>query len=298
MMSFESAAQKITKDDYAKGVGIPWWLKAFLKLSLSLLPLPYTFWSYLKIFRHSDYHMDPNKIQNVFQKHISYFRENISSLPKVIMQLGPGDTLAHCISGYELGVNKTIFLDVGNFAEKNIDHYKMFVNHLGLDLKFDTLGDLLEKTNSNYFTDGITSLRKIKSKTVDFSFSHAVLEHVDKNEFREMMQELYRVHKRSSFSSHWVDLHDHLGGGLNNLRFPESFWNSKIIKRSGFYTNRLRMKQIINLAEEAGFKAEVKEIYSWNKLPTPKTSLNRIFKGYSCKELKVCTFLIFLRKVS
>jgi len=39
--------------------------------------------------------------------------------------------------------------------------------------------------------------------------------------------------------------------------------------RSGFYTNRLRMAEIIRVFESAGFKVTSLTANRWDKLPTP-----------------------------
>lgn len=85
--------------------------------------------------------------------------------------------------------------------------------------------DVLAATNSQYFTDGLSSLRSIPTHSIDFIFSQAVLEHLRKHEFLDMMKELRRILKPTGICSHQVDLKDHLGGALNNLTFLKSFGN-------------------------------------------------------------------------
>jgi len=81
-------------------------------------------------------------------------------------------------------------------------------------------------------------LAQIPTEGIDFCFSNAVLEHVDKSDFSRMVKELFRVLKPGGASSHRVDLKDYLGGGLNHLRFSENRWEGKLFKSSGFYTMR------------------------------------------------------------
>ena len=71
----------------------------------------------------------------------------------------------------------------------------------------------------------MSSIKKIPSNSVDLIFSQAVMEHIRKKDFEAMNSELYRVLKKDGVISHQIDLRDHLGGGLNNLRFSDSLWN-------------------------------------------------------------------------
>ena len=62
-------------------------------------------------------------------------------------------------------------------------------------------------------------LAHLPTNSVDFCLSNAVLEHVPKRDLALVAAELFRVLNRNGICVHRVDLKDHLGGGLNNLRF-------------------------------------------------------------------------------
>ena len=295
-ISINSSKIKKIKKNYAQGKKIPWWAKAAIKIFLSLFPFTYHFWEKLNIFRHGDYHKSPKQIQAVFDRHVNYYKSNLRGDPVVMLEMGPGDTLAHCISGKCKNLKKFFFIDVGDFAMKEVQHYKDFSEYLGINLKSETFLGLLNETNSIYHTDGLDSFSYIEDEVVDFSFSHAVIEHIEREEFQKTLKELYRVHKKHSFSSHWVDLHDHLGGSLNNLRFSNKFWETKLIKNSGFYTNRLRMSEIVTIAKDSGFEVKIEEAYSWEKAPISKSSMHSSFHRFSEEEMRICTFLMFLFK--
>ena len=84
-----------------------------------------------------------------------------------------------------------------------------------------TLDDILNGCNDQYLTEGISSLVCLPSETVDFCFSHVVLQDVTKSDFTKMVDELFRILKPNGVCVHGVDLKDCLDGGLNNLRFSE-----------------------------------------------------------------------------
>ena len=52
-------------------------------------------------------------------------------------------------------------------------------------------------------------------------WSQAVLEHLKKSEFLEIMIELRRIIKDDGICSHKIDLKDHLYTSLNKIRFSE-----------------------------------------------------------------------------
>jgi SAM-dependent methyltransferase len=129
---------------------------------------------------------------------------------------------------------------------------------------------ILAVCRATYGTSGLTSLRAIPDKSVDFVWSHTVLQHVRRAEFLETMRELRRVLRADGISSHWVDLQDCLGGALNNLRFRESVWESPFVAKCGFYTNRIRYSEMLALFKEAGFEPEVVHLTRWDRLPTSR----------------------------
>jgi hypothetical protein len=92
-----------------------------------------------------------------------------------------------------------------------------------------------------------------------------------------------------------VDLRDHLGGALNNLRFSERIWESEFFARSGFYTNRICFAQMLSMFSAAGFTAEVGRVQRWPKLPTPRRSLAPQFREVSDEDLLVSSFDVRLR---
>jgi hypothetical protein len=110
------------------------------------------------------------------------------------------------------------------------------------------------------------------------------------------MNELFRIHKPGSFSYHIVDLHDHLGGALNSLRFSEKFWESPVVQNAGFYTNRLSMSEMEDMAKKAGFNVVIQKIIKWKELPTAHAFMNSAFRAKSADELNVCTFVIKMFK--
>jgi SAM-dependent methyltransferase len=130
----------------------------------------------------------------------------------------------------------------------------------------------------------------IPDASVDFCFSNAVLEHIPKLDFEKLAIELRRVLKKTGICIYRVDLRDHLGGGLNNLRFSDSMWESTFFKKSGFYTNRIRFSEILNIFNSAGFKCEVTRKLEWPELPCPLFAMDSRFHRYKLDDLRVMGF--------
>ncbi len=158
-----------------------------------------------------------------------------------------------------------------------------------------SVAELLARCASVYSTRGLESLRGIPDASVDFVWSHAVLGHIRSNEFLPIQRELRRILRRDGVCSHRVDLMDHLGGGLNNLRFSQRFWETDWLYRSGLYNNRIRYGRMLKLFEQAGFQTEVVQVDRWTRLPITRSRLAAEFRGLSDHELSVSAFDVLLR---
>ena len=104
-----------------------WRLKIFFKILLSKLPIKYSLWKSLGLFKHGrmdslDY---PIKIFNL---HIKKAYPKIIPKNLIILELGPGDSIASAIIAYAYGVSKTYLIDVDNYAIQDISFYKELSN--------------------------------------------------------------------------------------------------------------------------------------------------------------------------
>jgi hypothetical protein len=97
---------------------------------------------------------------------------------------------------------------------------------------------------------------------------------------------------------HSVDLKNHLGGGLNNLRFSEVVWEGSLFSGSGFYTNRIRFDEMLNIFSQAGFVFTLPRILRWECLPLSRTQMDAAFSQLSDDELLVSGFDVVLKKRS
>lgn len=282
---------------------IPWWGRIAAKILLSRFPIGYSVWQRLGLFRHGQ--MDNSEYAiRVFTSHAEKTGMSNGLRGKTILEFGPGDSISTAIIAWAHGA-RAILVDTGAFVRCDIDPYLGLVRVLSKqrlgppDLSGClTITDILARCGARYMTEGLRSLAQIESASVDLIYSQAVLEHVSKREFRETMQECRRILRPNGICSHQIDLRDHLTGALNNLRFSEWVWESKFFATSGFYTNRIRYSQMLDLFDEAGFRVEVTGMQMWDVLPTPWNKLAKEFRKLSVKELCVSVFDVVLRKKS
>jgi SAM-dependent methyltransferase len=278
----------------------PWRAKIAAKIVLSRLPIRYDAWRRLSIFRHGAMD-DAEYALAVFQRH---FKESSlgGSTGFVALELGPGDSVGSAMIANAYGAARSYLVDVGRFAREDMAPYRTLADLLRKSGRqapmvesMESIAQVLTACNGVYLTEGLDSLRAIPSNSVDFAWSHAVLEHVDLDLFDETMRELRRVMRPDGFSSHRVDLEDHLAGSLNNLRFSRVRWESPIFKSSGFYTNRLRCEAIVRSSENAGFSAERRGVERWDRLPVQKAALAPEFRALPDEELRIRGIDLVLR---
>ncbi|EGJ32395.1 MULTISPECIES: class I SAM-dependent methyltransferase [Moorena] len=242
-----------------------------------------------------------NYAYNVFKKHFDRAKAKSGF---VSLELGVGDSLSSAIISYAFGGSASYLVDVGDFAQKDIEMYKallLFLDQKGLPVQdlqnLESLPDILNECSANYLTSGLSSLKAIPDQSVDFIWSHAVLEHIRRGEFLDTFKELRRVIRDDGICSHEIDLKDHLAKGLNNLRFPEQIWESDFMSRSGFYTNRIQYTEMISLFKMADFDVEVVEANRWPDLPIKRANLSKLFQHLPDEELCVSEFSVILKPV-
>ncbi len=301
---------------------IPWWIRIAIKMFLSRLPFDYSFWKRIGVF----------KLGNMDDPLAAYLKfiesadeagvlDKSSKSPRLkvkndftVLELGPGDSLFTIIISKVLGASGSYLIDAGSFASKSLDIYKnllQFLEEKGLTLPFEkqqkSIGDIVAKCNGKYLTQGITSFKSIPTQSIDFCFSSTVLQHIPKKDFTLMSEEMYRVMKKNSVGVHSVDFtdcisgkvdfNDPASGNLNNMRFSDSIWESSFFISSGFYTNRLRLNEMLKVFNQAGFKTKVLKTLYWNRLPISRDKLDSLFQHLSNDDLLVKNAHIFLQKI-
>ena len=288
----------------SKGVRrkVPWWARIALKIVLARLPVPYRWWKQIHLFEHGTMDRPAEAVKTVLvHARTAGLVDDSGSAPRLIarpgftmLEIGPGDSLASGVAAYALGAERSILVDTGDFASRDLQLYRDLVEHLGARGYRAPIAEARESVDSvlvaagvTYLTHGVDSLAGLPAASVDFCFSNAVMEHVPKADFERMAREMARVLRPDGVCVHRVDFQDHLGGGLNNLRFSERVWEGRLFADSGFYTNRIRPRAMCALFEAAGLTCEVARELRWPAMPIQRAALDERFRRLSDDDLLV-----------
>ena len=280
---------------------IPWPAKMVAKMVLSRLPISHRSWNRLGIFKHGAM-LDPSYAYSKFMAH--YGRVDFTRKGKdfVALELGPGDSLHSALIARAVGASRTYLVDAGCYASCPADCCHAMAKYLS-QMEGDGQGgaenpssdERLSAAGAVYLTNGLKSLMEIPNSSVDLIWSEAVLEHIRLDEFDSLMRQLKRILKPNGACSHHVDLKDHLGGSLNHLRFSQSTWESDLFRNSGFYTNRLRFSEMLEIFRTVGFSVDNVTTQRWPTIPFRRSSLDSRFSLMTDEELCVSGFDVILR---
>lgn len=279
---------------------VPWQLKIAAKLVLSRVPVGHRFLSNAGLFNLGGME-DPRYAVGVFRRHFQKALFGRKDQAFVALELGPGDTVSSVVIARAFGASATYAVDVAPFAVTNVQPYQQLERYLrenGLNppslANCSNLNEVMTVCNGRYLFNGVTSLKNIPSNSVDFIFSHSVLQHVRRKDFVPLLAELRRIQRPDGVSSHTISISDILGGNLNDLRFSRKTWESDLMANSGFYTNRIRYNEFLKGFCDAGFIPEVYRTARWEILPTPRSKMAPEFASLPEAELQVSGFDVYL----
>lgn len=286
-----------------RGLPLPWWAKIGAKMVLSRLVPSYRMRKALGLFLHGDLNQNVAQhrafVANVLAQHEAY----AGCKARAVLELGPGNTLGAALFAAAHGATRIWLCDVGDFAESDMAFYRRLAAMVEVEqpgfsnrVDFSDRSAMLASLNATYLTGGTPGLREIPRGSLDVILSTAVLEHVRRSEFATLSAEMMRVLRPGGTSYHEVDLMDHLGGAQNNLRFADATWESPLMANSGFYTNRLRCSEILQIMREAGFEVALARVARWPASPTPRRALAARFGGLPDDEMLIANFGMWLRK--
>ena len=279
---------------------VPWPVKLLLKVASGVLPIPYDLLRRAGLGRHG--RMDSFEYARaVVEQHLD--RCGVGSAPFSAVEVGPGDSLMSAIFARALGCTEIVLVDVDRFAADDVTLYREVAARLEAegfplpDLAGATsLEGVCEALDARYLTDGVASLRSLPSAHFDAVWSQAVLEHVRLHDLEAVLAETLRVLKPGAVASHRVDLQDHLASSLNNLRFSSRVWESRLLRRSGAYTNRRSLAELVALVERVGFEIVRVDVERWPVVPIDRRRLAPEFRSRRDDELQVKAFDLVIRR--
>ena len=278
----------------------PWQLKIAAKVVLSRVPISYRLKKRAGLFNVGS--MDrPKYAVGVFQRHFKNAVFARKNQPFVTLELGPGFSASSAVIARAFGASATYAVDSSPLATQDVYAYRDVANYLrdngfhppSLE-RCNTLAEVLRECGGSYFTRGVESLKAIPTASVDFVWSHSVLQHVRRKDFAPLLAELRRIQRRDGVGSHTISIADILGGNLNDLRFSHKTWESDLMANSGFYTNRIRYNEYLKYFTEAGFVPQIYRTAHWDTLPTPRKKMAPEFAALPESELQISGFDVYL----
>lgn len=244
----------------------------------------------------------------VFARHFNRLPSQISLDDKVVLEIGPGNSVAIALLLLAFGARKVVLVDKFKhlyWDNNNIKYHKRIVDLIRLRrLPFadNAASAILIEKNRVFFNHKKIEYHFCDAANLPFNddsfdivMSNAVLEHV--HGIEDAIKELYRITKRGGIGIHEIDLGDHFcrKKALNLLRYPRWLWILMAFNRPG-YSNRLRFADLVGLFRRSGFdvvKSEALNCYSGD---IEISEIDKKFRGKSTDELRILTFWILLRK--
>jgi hypothetical protein len=270
------------------------------KIMLPRLPIDCAFWKKLGLFEHGDM----NQPTRALETYLMYAQPaGLPTPPQspgvhfIVLELGPGDSVFTAMSAKGMGVEQGWLEDEGPLARTDPAVYSDMAAYLQarecpvpMAQPIESMDDVLNKCNGVYLTNGDASLAQMPNLSVEYCLFNAELEYIPKCVFLHLAIELRRRLKPGGVCVHRLDLKDHLGGGLNNSRFSERAWEGALFSQSGFYTNRIRFSEMLDIFHKAGFEFTFPRNVVWAELPISRSAFEEEFQTMPDDDLLVSGF--------
>jgi SAM-dependent methyltransferase len=283
----------------------PWWVKMPAKLALRQFSRSQHFWRRFGVFQHG-FMLDPEYAQGVFADHREMARPFIPQQDNyTVLEMGPGDSLATALLAAADGAKHSYLVDVDSAAATEMAPYQALAEKLRQPAEathpervpqFDDLEQMLQRCSSTYLPTGLKAWESIPDNSVDWVFSHAVLEHVWLETIDTTLAQTFRALKPGGVATHCIDLDDHFENSLHSLRIPEKLWESHAFRTSGFYTNRHRMSQWESAFARVGFVQKALRPVNWDSVPLPRAQLQGPYSDLTDEDLRAYTIYITVQK--
>ena len=201
------------------------------------------------------------------------FKKNYEGVPFTVAEFGTGASLGTLISAIKDGVEQVIGLDLIPYAN-NYNLNKKIIDELIPYNKYpllnENLCDEVENLSNQYLNKRIKYLAPYDKKkspftgSVDFIFSHSVLEHVD--DIKSAYRCMFDLLKNGGIMSHKIDHSSHAITKSWNGHYSLSKFFWKVIRGNKPYLlNRLTPSDHKSIILQSGFKI-IHEDYVKSKL--------------------------------
>ncbi len=237
--------------------------------------------------------------ENMIKK-IRKYEKNYNFKGKVVLEIGPGNTLLLAIIFLLNGAKKVYLVD--RFKQifndsLNLTLYKLFLKNFNDNNTSYSKEDFKSiKKKIIYFSkNAIENFNELENGSIDFIFSNAVLEHV--SDLDLAIKKVSLLLKKDGYTFHYIDLKDHFHVMdkcyLNFLKYSRTLWN--------FIgdTNRLRYPDYILLFTKHKFEIleiEQNKTNALSKIKKIKGGFDKDFRDLSETELSILDFNVLAKK--
>jgi SAM-dependent methyltransferase len=257
----------------SRGAPVPWWLKLGLKLGLAAVGLHGGRARAMGLARPSYGMQDPVSILAP-QGWLERAEGVIGRRPQTMLEIGPGGMTIRAPVLAGLGLERSWLVDVADNGPQDPGPFlaaaSVARSHGIAAPDLTGCGDraaILARCNTTLLIGGPNVLSAIPDGSIDLVVSIAMLEHVRRDLLAPLLAQLRRVTAPDGMGLHAIDFQDHLGGGLQHLRFSDAFWASPLVGRAGVYVNRLGLSAMVARFDRAGFEVEVPDAMVWQQRP-------------------------------
>jgi len=258
----------------------PWWIKAGIQGTLSLLPEPQRWNRLFQRYVTQSIHLREPTFRRKWEQTLRHY-QNWGSYrrepPTSVLELGTGwHPVVPCGLAL-LGVEQVHTLDVSSLVSprtlaETIGFYAMLLDELPEELPIDPhRATIIREFHRRSPSDPGEALARLGVRTlvadarrsgldagsIDLFVSNNTLEHLTPMAIATVFQEFGRLAAPGSLMSHFIDMADHYASFdssisiYNFLRFPEVTW--RVFNNGLQYQNRLRVSDFRNLHRGAGW---------------------------------------------
>lgn len=259
--------------------------------------------------RRRDLLADIGRPFDVFEGLINRCGENLEIKDKVVLEIGPGNSLAIGLLFLVCGARKVYLVDrfkhlfwdkcdiafhkklLAKIEEKNFP----FASIASKAITFTHNGSIDLDSNKLEYRFGDAANLPLDDCCIDIVFSNAVFEHV--HNAGKAINEMGRVTKKGGIGTHEIDLRDHFfqNTPLRLLQYSDLLWNLMTWNRPG-YTNRLRLPDYLEIFRGSGFLVKRLETTREYEGGISSLKIARKFRDYSYEDLRILAFWVLLQK--
>lgn len=234
-----------------------WRCKAILKVFFSFIPNAKRFLTHLGFYRAGS---KSDKQSNAPVTSFFHHLENIKAsknTPLSILDFGSGPTNYASLA--------TLKYKITHFTQIDIEQPRYSLASLvdsshSLPYSANEIKSAISFLNSqrySFHTASMKTMLKIQSHTYNLIYSHSVLQHIYYDQILFYLDELVRLTSPNGYQSHYIDFRDFLSDSFNIAKFPFTQWESSLIRKAGFYSNRLRPSFYLNYFRHRGLHVNI-----------------------------------------